>query len=281
LGNLNEKKKGITVTIGNRKGGVSKTTTTIMLAYCLAKRGIRTLVCDFDPQGNATKNLFLTAAAHAGPDEKPLAIGKTLMAGVSEKSLKGLPLQIMPNLFLLPSFIDFESFPKYLYQEVPDDAIDFVMSTLLDDIKGDYDIVLIDTPPMSLEITNNAIVASDYVLIPMQTQERSLSGVESYLSRLQDLATEYQLPLLVMGILPVLLDKSKVDEYILQNAVEEFGEPNIFKTVIKKMERLKRFDITGITEKDMHDKNVVAKFDEVTDEFLVRLNILQDMKKKV
>ncbi|MFK5236819.1 ParA family protein, partial [Lactococcus lactis] len=106
-----KRKKAVTIIIGNQKGGVGKTTNTYLIAYTLAKLGIKTLVCDLDPQSNSTKALILTKSQNSN---EIMTIDKTLMWGVQQRDLKDLPVSIIENLDLLPSYIDFEDFAKYL-----------------------------------------------------------------------------------------------------------------------------------------------------------------------
>lgn len=271
--------RAITITIGNYKGGVGKTTNAVLIGYMLAKKGIKTLVVDLDPQANATKTLMLTRSANR--DNDIMTIKKTLMVGIAEGSLVDLPINVVDNLDVLPSNIDFEDFAKYLYKVTnSSQEEDFLISNLLEPLKSKYDIILIDVPPMSKEVTRNAVVASDYVLISLQTQESSLTGAENYINELDKISNQYDLNLIVLGILPILLEnKGTVDRYIIEQAKEEFGEANLFEHIVRRMERIKRFFINGITEKDRFDNAVIATYDQVTDEFIKRLNYYESEEK--
>lgn len=274
--NLNTKRNGaITLTVGNFKGGVGKTTNSILIAYTLAKKGVKTLVVDLDPQANATKTLTLTRLNQ--DEDNILTFEKTLMRGIADNKIDDLPINIIDNLYLMPSNIDFEEFAKFLYQNTTtQEEEDFYFSKLLDPIKKDFDVIIIDVPPMSKEITRNAVTSSDYVLISLQTQEHSLTGAENYITELNKLNDKYDLNLTVVGLLPVLLKNTgTVDEYIIENAKELFGESNIFSTIVPQMERIKRFDINGITNNDRHDQKVLNKYNEVTDELISRLNFYE------
>ncbi|MCD4912492.1 ParA family protein [Enterococcus faecalis] len=263
--------KATTITIGNYKGGAGKTTNTTLIGYTLSNLDINTLIIDLDPQSNATKELILTKLINN--PEADATINKTLMAGIEEGSLTDLPVKIKNNLSLIPSFIDFEGFAKYLYKNTSNDyEEDFFLQKYLSPLKSQYDLIILDVPPMSIEITKNAVTSSDYVLISLQTQEYSLTGAESYVKELSKLATTYNLDLDVIGILPVLMkNQGKVDEYILENAKELFGEENIFKTYVPQMERIKRFAVNGITNLDRHDKKVLQVYEKITEELLQRL----------
>lgn len=269
------RKQAITLTVGNFKGGVGKTTNSILIAYTLAQKGIKTLVIDLDPQANATKTLTLTKLNQ--DEDGILTFEKTLMRGIADNKIDDLPIKIIDNLFLTPSNIDFEEFAKFLYQNTDNQTDeDFYFSKLLDPIKESFDIIIIDVPPMSKEITRNAVTSSDYVLISLQTQEHSLTGAENYIEELNKLNEKYDLNLTVVGLLPVLLKNTgTVDEYIIENAKEIFGESNIFSTIVPQMERIKRFDINGITNHDRHDLKVLQKYNEVTDELITRLNFYE------
>lgn len=270
------RKNAITLTVGNFKGGVGKTTNSILIAYTLAQKGIKTLVIDLDPQANATKTLTLTKLNQ--DEDGILTFEKTLMRGIADNKIDDLPIKIIDNLFLMPSNIDFEEFAKFLYQNTDNQTDeDFYFSKLLDPIKESFDIIIIDVPPMSKEITRNAVTSSDYVLISLQTQEHSLTGAENYIEELNKLNEKYDLNLTVVGLLPVLLKNTgTVDEYIIENAKEIFGESNIFSTIVPQMERIKRFDINGITNHDRHDLKVLQKYNKVTDELITRLNFYEN-----
>ncbi|PEN20189.1 ATPase, partial [Bacillus wiedmannii] len=90
---------------------------------------------------------------------------------------------------------------------------------------------------------------------------------------------QYDLDIEVVGVLPVLLkNNGKVDEYIMENAREIFGEENLFKNIVPQMERIKRFDVNGITEKDRHDMNVIELYETISDELLSRVDMFEKMK---
>lgn len=269
--------EALTIVIGNQKGGVGKTTNTYLIAYTLAKMGIHTLVADLDPQANATKTLMLTKSQQ---EDTVYSIKKTLMVGVQEKDLTDLPVKIMDNLDLIPSYIDFQDFTKYLYQNTNNEYEEtHLLEPLFNPLKKKYDVILLDVPPFSIEITRNAVIFSDFALISLQTHDDSLSGAEEYVNTLSKLQQEYQLDIEVIGILPMLHDaRNGVDQTIIQSAKDEFGEENVFTNIVTQMARIKRFPINGITDKDRFDKRVLDKYQQVTDELLSRIGLFIDDK---
>ena len=268
---MSENKEAIIVTFGNFKGGTGKTTNSTMIAHALSMKGYKVLLCDQDPQANAT-SLYLKTKALIS--DEIVAFNKTLMAAIQEENLAQIVTEIKENLYLLPSFSDFALYPRFLEKKFPNDTVARVQyfSSLIQPLKKDYDFIFIDVPPTISIITDAALYASDFVVVVLQTQERSLQGAEVFTSYLQSLIDDYGADLDIVGILPVLLKNgAAVDLTTLDSAREIFGEENLFENIVNNMERLKRFDITGITTGDMHDRKVHESYDKIADEFIARV----------
>lgn len=267
---IKDRKKALTIIIGNQKGGVGKTTNSYLLAYNLAKKGLKTLVADLDPQANATKTLMLTRSRDT---DEVNTISTTLMLGIENRDLTPLPVEIKNNLWLLPSYIDFEDFTKYLYKNTSTEYEEtHLLSPLFEPLKTDFDIIILDVPPLSIEVTRNATIFADYVLISLQTHDDSLTGAEEYVNTLIRMKEKYALPIELLGVLFMLHDsRGSVDKFIMESAEKEFGKDIIFNTIVPSMQRIKRFPINGITENDRFDEKVMDLYSTVTDEFLNRI----------
>ena len=281
---------------GNMKGGVGKTTNSVMTAYQLARQGYKTLVCDLDPQANATQLLRRTYNLQ---NDRDLTIEKTMMVALTEENINSAIVNIMDNLYLLPSSEDFKSYPDFLEMKyMPDkEKIQAGDSTTLQSemsrikeqrisyfakqlakVKDDYDFVIIDVPPTLSVFTDSAIYATDYVIIVLQTQQRSLDGAETFFEYLQQMYNDHTaIDFDILGVLAVLLkNNSGLDSQILQDAEADFGKDMLFKQIIRHMERLKRYDRTGIAEKDltpydMHDTRLHVIYKRLTNEIVKRL----------
>lgn len=275
----------VTICVGNYKGGVGKTKNNILNAYQLAKKGYKTLVVDLDPQGNATTVLLRTKKINS---EEIFSFDKTLMTAVRENNITDIETEIVDNLFLLPSYIDFANYTTFLdklYGVVEEGDKDYIEIThkkithfdnLLTPLKEHYDYIFIDVPPTKSYITDSAVMASDYILIVLQTQELSLDGAIQYLDDLKKLSNIHNGNFEICGVLPVLMDNNAtLDKFVLDNARETFGEENVFNNKIPNMARLKRFDNTGITEFDRHDSKVMDLYNLVSDELLERINFFE------
>ena len=268
---MSESKEAIVVTFGNFKGGTGKTTNSTMIAHALSQLGYKVLLCDQDPQANATSLYLKTKALET---DEIVAFNKTLMAAIQEEDLSQIVTEVKENLYLLPSFSDFALYPRFLEKKFPDDTTARVkyFSTLLEPLKADYDYIFIDVPPTISIITDAALYASNFVVVVLQTQERSLQGAEVFTGYLQSLIDDYGADLDIVGILPVLLKNgAAVDLSTLESAREIFGPENLFENVVNNMERLKRFDITGITNEDMHDRKVHKSYETIAKEFIARV----------
>lgn len=268
------------ITFGNFKGGTGKTTNSCMISYQLAKQGYKVLLADLDPQANATALYLKTKQVQ---NNEVVKFNNTLMNAISDDDISTIVTKIRDNLYLLPSFADFTSYPIFMEKKYPDPDDQYKrakhFSLLLSKIKDEYDYIIIDTPPTVSLYTDSALMASDSVVIVLQTQERSYVGAEAFISYLQELVQNYKADFSISGILPVLLkNNSQVDQSILEQAEEEFDKDNLFRNVVKNMERLKRYDIIGIidpdleTQKhDLHDMRVDSLYKKITEEFIERI----------
>lgn len=285
-----------TLLFGNMKGGVGKTTNSVMVAYQLAQMGYKTLVCDLDPQSNATQLLRRTyGLQHDGED---LKIDKTMMVALNEEDISSAIVNVMDNLYLLPSSEDFKNYPDFLeikfmpnkekieqnpsllqseMSHVKEQRIAY-FAKQLETINDDYDIIIIDVPPTLSVFTDSAIYATNEVVIVLQTQQRSLDGAETFFEYLQQMYNSYSnVDFDILGVLPVLLKtRSGLDDQILKDAKEDFGDDALFDNIIHHMERLKRYDRTGIADKDLtksdiHDRRIHYIYSQLTKEIIQRL----------
>ena len=281
---------------GNMKGGVGKTTNSVMTAYQLAKLGYKTLVCDLDPQANATQLLRRTYGLQHGTD---LQIDKTMMVALTEENIKSAIVNIMDNLYLLPSSEDFKNYPDFLemkfmldkekieagnsntlqseISKVKEQRIAYFAKQLAK-VRHEYDFIIIDVPPTLSIFTDSAIYATDYIIIVLQTQQRSLDGAETFFEYLQQMYNDYaNIDFDILGVLAVLLKNNVgLDSQILKDAEADFGKDMLFNQIIRHMERLKRYDRTGIAEKDltkydMHDTRLHYIYNTLTQEIVSRL----------
>ncbi|MGM0241321.1 AAA family ATPase [Enterococcus sp. AZ103] len=270
------------IVFGNFKGGVGKTTNSVMFSYELAKQGIKVLLCDLDPQANSTQLLNRT---YTKQHKSTLDFQKTMMVAVQDGDLRPAIVEMMENLFLLPSHVDFINYPDFLELKFPlgtenyKEARIAYFQQLLKEVEDDYDLIIIDCPPTISKFTDSAIYSSDYIIIVLQTQQRSLDGAGAFWEYAQTFYDNYpSTDFDIAGILPVLMkNDSAIDNQIISDAIELFGTDNVFDHIVKHSDRLKRYDREGISDKDFtdkwdyHDTKLHTLYTEIADELLSKI----------
>lgn len=263
------------ITTGNLKGGVGKTTNAVLLSFTLARMGYKTCLVDIDMQADATDLVFTTMEFVYNADLTDKFDYTFYSALENHSSLKKAIIQVNDNLDLLPSDTDLVNYQDFVSAQVSTKKEkDFYLKEKLSEISDDYDYIIIDVPPTINIYTDSAIVASDYILIILQTQMKSYRKAIRYANYLSQLRDTYNLDVKALGILPVLMENdSEYDEQILKSAKEEFGEANIFTNPVRQLRRIKRFDWTGITynDKDKHDRTVHDLYEQIVNELLERI----------
>ncbi|NIH86286.1 chromosome partitioning protein [Amycolatopsis granulosa] len=213
------------LTVANQKGGVGKTTSTVNLAAALAVHGLKTLVIDLDPQGNASTALNVDHRSGT-PSIYDVLLGDLPLGeamAVSEQS---------PNLFCVPATIDLAGAEIELV-EIPSRESrlkEALAGDVVDQLGMDY--VFIDCPPSLGLLTVNAMVAAREVLIPIQCEYYALEGLGQLLSNI-DLVRRHLNPALVVStILLTMYDgRTKLADQVTAEVREHFGDV-VLKTVI-------------------------------------------------
>jgi cellulose biosynthesis protein BcsQ len=168
-----------------------------MIAYNLSNLGYKTLLVDLDPQANATALCLRTKQRITN---NIVTFDKTLMSAIAEGDLSDIIIDIKEDLFLLPSFADFTSYPLFLEKKFPNNQFGRVtyFNTLLSEIKEEYDFVLVDVPPTLSSYTDSALFASDYTIIVSNSGALSV-GAEAYVVYLQELIDNYHADFDILG----------------------------------------------------------------------------------
>jgi chromosome partitioning protein len=212
------------IAIANQKGGCGKTTTTVNLAAYLALNEKRILLVDLDPQGSSTRHLGLNELDKTMYDV--LMRGLDIRALIKNTMVSGLDIAPTNN-FLGKAELELAS--KLTARES-------VLRPKLRSLEG-YDYVLIDTPPTLGFLTLNALVASDMVLIPIQTQFFALMGLSMILDLLELIKTDLGYDIKKRYLLTLFDPRTKMAKEIVAQVKESLGE-DVFKTVIPNNIRL-------------------------------------------
>ena len=216
-----------TIAVANQKGGVGKTTTTINLSAALAEQGKKVLLVDLDPQGNATSGV--------GVDKRDLEntvyelfVGRTTL---DECLLETdfLNLSVLPaNINLSGAEIDLIDMENREYH----------LKDILQQIKDDYDFILIDCPPSLNMLTVNAMTAADTVLVPIQCEYYALEGLSQLIHTINLVKKRLNPHLQLEGVVFTMYDaRTKLSMQVVENVKQTLKE-NIYNTIIPRSIKL-------------------------------------------
>ncbi len=208
------------ISIANQKGGVGKTTTTINLATSLSAINKKVLLVDADPQGNASTGIGITYEERT-PSLYDLIIKRELDIGAIKKTIVPNLSIISANTNLAAAEIELTNLEKR----------EFVMEEILLKAKN-FDFILIDCPPALGFLTINSLVASNSVIVPLQSEFFALEGMSSLVNTIELIKENFNPKLSVEGILLTMVDKrNSLSSLVEKDVREHFGEI-VYKTTI-------------------------------------------------
>jgi chromosome partitioning protein len=238
--------RGRIIAVANQKGGVGKTTTAINLGTALAAVGLRVLIIDFDPQGNASTGL---GVRH---DARPPGSYGLMHGAPAAETIRSTPI---PRLDLVPSTVElagaeyelaqFER-PQFLLQKAVRERGGFGARQASRTDGGDsvegaltgYDYILIDCPPALGMLTVNALVAADSLLVPLQCEFFALEGLSQLLGIFERVKSSFNRVLQIQGVVLTMYDKrNNLSEQVAEDVRNHLGS-KVYDTVIPRNVRI-------------------------------------------
>lgn len=218
---------GKIISIANQKGGVGKTTTSVNLGSCLAYIGKKVLIVDIDPQGNATSGIGIEKA------DVEQCIYDVLVDDVEAK--KVIRPTSVENLYAIPATIQLAGAEIEL---VPTISREVRLKRALEEVKDEFDYIIIDCPPSLGLLTLNSLTASDSVIIPVQCEYYALEGLSQLLNTVRLVQKHLNHDLRIEGVLLTMLDaRTNLGLQVIEEVKKYFKE-KVYKTIIPRNIRL-------------------------------------------
>lgn len=223
------------IAVANQKGGVGKTTTAVNLGACLAELGVRTLLIDLDPQGNASTGVGLDTRAI------DVSMYDVLLADVPLRDC--IVATGQPNLWAAPANLDLAGAEIEL---VPAFSRESRLRQALATVAGEYDVVLIDCPPSLGLLTVNALAAADEVLVPLQCEYYALEGLGQLLRNVELVRRNLNPTLEISTVVLVMYDaRTKLAEQVADEVRRHFGD-KVCRTIVPRTIRLSEAPSFGL-----------------------------------
>lgn len=225
------------ICVTNQKGGVGKTTTAVNMSYYLAKDKKKTLLIDFDPQGNATSGLGIDKNDKSlGPTMTEVIVGTATLSQVIRPT-KYKKFDIAPTT------------PELANVEVEMAQMERKFVRLRDAIRAvevNYDYIIIDSPPSLSLLTVNGMIASNFLLLPVQTEFYALEGVAQLLESMKLIMKQANPNLKLLGVLATMYDKRTSLSAQVYDEIKKYFKQLTFKTTIPRNVRVAEAPSHGV-----------------------------------
>ncbi|MGX7092722.1 ParA family protein [Hutsoniella sourekii] len=227
---------GKMIAVGNQKGGVGKTTTTVNLGAALASLGKKVLLIDSDSQGNASSGLGIERS------DIQYSLYEVLVDQVPIK--EAIVEEVRENLSVVPSTIQLAAAELEL---VGVKGREFRLKEAVDQVRADYDYILVDCPPSLGQLSINAFTASDTIIIPVQAEYYALEGLTQLLNTIRSIQKTYNKHFRIEGVLITMLDARTNLGFEVVEEVKKYFQEKVYETVIKRNVRLSEAPSYGLS----------------------------------
>lgn len=217
----------VTIAVTNQKGGVGKTTTAVNVAFFLAKAGKRTLLIDFDPQGNASSGLGIDKQLVSTTASEVVLRQSEVAEAVQASEYKNLSL-IVSTPHLANTEVELAQAEGRFVR----------LKQAIASVEQDFDYIVIDSPPSLSLLTVNGLIASDFVLLPVQAEFYALEGLGQLLETMKLVRKGLNPSLQLLGVLPTMMDSRTTLSGQVHEEIKKHFPDKVFQTTIPRNIRL-------------------------------------------
>ena len=213
------------IAVANQKGGVGKTTTSVNLSACLGVLEKKILLIDADPQANATSSFGINDIEN----------GTYQCLEHQKSAIECIQKSSSPNVDVMPAQLDLVAAELEL---VDKDSREFMLKNALQEVKKNYDYIIIDCAPSLGLITINALTAADSVIVPIQCEYFALEGLGKLMNTIKSIQNIQNPELDIEGLLLTMYDsRLRLSNQVVEEVKKHFGKM-VFKTIIQRNVRL-------------------------------------------
>ena len=250
------------ILIASNKGGVTKTTSTVILAELLVAVGYKVLVVDLDSQGNATQ--MLTG------DSIYKYTGRSVLEAIKEQNPKQYMVQTKENLYLLPAEDMLATFSRYIYTSNIQYPMKVIKQTL-ERIENDFDFVFLDCPPNLGDIVLNSVVYTDYVIVPVDSGSFGLDALDRFVDFINGAREEGHTHAELLGVVMTLRDgRSKHEKDVVTEIRAEYGDL-VFGAEIRRLTKIKEMAAQGVDPQSKEHLTALADYLQLVEEVIERV----------
>jgi chromosome partitioning protein len=249
---------GKIISVVNQKGGVGKTTTSVNLGAYLAYFGKKTLLVDVDPQANATSGLGINHRQIEGGVYDVLTGNCSILDSIIKTEQE--------NYYIIPATASLSGASVEL---VGLDNREFRLSLALEEIRDNFDYIIIDGPPSLGLLTVNSLTSSDEVLIPIQSEYYALEGLGQLLETISLIQNNLKPSLGIMGVVITMFDKRNRLSSLVKDELYKYFPNKVFKSIIPRSVRLAEAPSYGLSILNYDSKSIGARaYEELAKEII-------------
>ncbi|MEA1227480.1 ParA family protein [Staphylococcus aureus] len=264
LDKVKNKDEAVVLTINMFKGGVGKSTLSNLIGYVSDRYDLKILFIDTDPQRTLTKKLSKNFSTQK---EAKLSF----MEGIKKGSLNESISSLSNNIDIVKGDWDLAWFDRFSRRSLNVKDEFYLYRSLIENLKKEYDFIFFDSVPTTTSLTHNCIVASDYVIIPVESEEDCYDNSMDYMFYLSQMK-RYNSKLDVLGILIYLTEDNNKTNNLYEKKYRDEYNDIVFHNVVKRSKRVMTWGSQGISENKPYDKKTLKKYKNIFWELLDRLD---------